>query len=172
MKRYIPFTVWFSDFQTLLNSIEKTKLSVLDKVGSYDYGDFHYNKPNSNTYEFRITKSASQWSPPPPAPTSAAAGYTTVTTTAFHTTLTNYDVIIRFDKDGIHKLDVIEHWRGSTGGFTFETTIHSIIFGDEFWLVNNEWFELDSPKAFIHDATEDAISVLALIEEINKVQIK
>ncbi|EBS4516440.1 hypothetical protein DQT32_03290 [Salmonella enterica subsp. enterica serovar Braenderup] len=101
-----------------------------------------------------------------------AAGYTTVTTTAFHTTLSTYDVIIRFDKDGIHKLDVIEHWNGSTGGFKYETTIHSIIFDDEFWLVNNEWFEIDSPQAFIHDATEDTISVLALIEEINKVQIK
>lgn len=172
MQRYIPFSVWFSDFQYLLRSIEKTKLSVLDKVGSYDFGNFHFNKPDSSTYQFRITKSASQWSPPPPAPTAMAAGYTVVSTTAYHTSLTNYDVIIRFDKDGIHKLDVIEHWRGSTGGFNYETTIHSIIFDDEFWLVNNEWFEIDSPQAFIHDATEDAISVLALIEEINKVQIK
>lgn len=187
MNPTIPFDVWYQDVETLLDIIKKCNFDVIDLVGSYGYKETNITLVKEGLYSFKNTRNAFHYNKPnpnpPPPPQQAAVGKTVTTITGIYqqassqypaTVLSSdqiqyYEVEILCNKERILKIAVSEKWLSNHSSLSILDNdgmrkVHTVIFHDMHVLANGEWFEYDSPDAFIKDVGDSDISILCMID--------
>ena len=189
MERTIPFIDWNQDVDDLLEIIHKCNFEVLTYAGSYHYGDLNITNPQDGLFVFMKTISGEKYKAPKNmnqynviaghqhgsesgiTSTGQISTLPSIVTTGHYTSqgytiadknLLNYAVTITCTKDRIVKLEVSEFWHQNFN--TTEQKIHSVVFHDKDLLVNGKWYKIDSPEAFLHDVSDEEISILTMIE--------
>ncbi|SOK58618.1 hypothetical protein [Yersinia phage fHe-Yen9-04] len=154
MIKLIPFNIWYNDLEELISVINNSNLEVLKYAKSYNFDTFAFCMPENELFQFSIKKPAEQFQ-------QTAIGINGILNPSPY--LLYYSVTVSFTKNFIVKLEVVEHWKSQITSYE-KHTIHSVIFDKEHMLINGNWYKVDSPEPFIYDLKDEDISILAIID--------